>query len=118
SRHDRRWWPNCGPKIGFVFLGCVCRDCGVNGLDHHDIGTKGRGADGVHPADRIVDLYRSGWTLVEIASSMDRSVREVIEVLRAKGISLKPEHLQEAEAHLNRERDLAFVFRRPPSGSS
>lgn len=72
----------------------------------------------MHPADRIVDLYRSGWTLVEIASSMDRSVREVIEVLRAKGISLKPEHLQEAEAHLNRERDLALVFRRPPSGSS
>jgi len=94
-------------------------DSGVNPLDHQGKGPNGGGEGGVRPEGRIADLYRSGWSLVDIAASMDRSIREVLEVLRQNGILPKPEHLQEAEAHLNRERELALMFRkRTPSGKS
>lgn len=88
-------------------------------MDHKEKGTMGGGKGGVRTGGRIADLYRSGWSLVDIAASLDRSIREVVEVLRQNGIPPKPEHLQEAEAHLNRERELSLMFRkRTPSGKS
>lgn len=103
---------------------------GGRSLDGHMFGQRGdplenkeqkNGAEegGLRPKGRIADLYRSGWSLVDIAVFLDRSVREVVEALRQHGIPPKPEHLQEAEAHLSRERELSLVFRkRTPSEKS
>ncbi|WP_106344573.1 hypothetical protein [Planifilum fimeticola] len=91
----------------------------MNPLDHKEKERMGGGKGDIRPEGRIADLYRSGWSLVDIAASLDRSIREVVEVLRQNGIPPKPEHLQEAEAHLYRERELSLMFRkRTPSGKS
>ena len=95
--------------------------CLDNGVILWRIKNRKTGQEEGTPPERAAspDLYRSGWSLVDIAVFLDRSVREVVEALRQHGIPPKPEHLQEAEAHLSREGELSLVFRkRTPSGKS
>src|SRR5690606_41899347 len=90
---------------------------GGRSLDGHMFGQRGdplekkeqkNGAEegGLRPKGRIADLYRSGWSLVDIAVFLDRSVREGEEARRRHGIPPKPEHLPAAAANLRRETEL------------
>lgn len=56
----------------------------------------------------IVNLYRSGWTLVEIAVEEDCKVKEVLFTLQENNVAIKEEHLKEAESHMELENELGL----------
>lgn len=59
-------------------------------------------------SNNIVGYYQSGWSVVEIAVEAECKVKDVLRTLQENNVTIKAEHLQEAESHLEMENELDF----------
>ncbi len=59
-------------------------------------------------SNSIVSYYQSGWSVVEIAAEAECKVKDVLRTLQEHNVTIKEEHLQEAESHLEMENELGF----------